>query len=279
MCLNRYQNGVKLSGLIYMHRISDFRVGGISRKNFSMFRKLCGDETLKNVVIVTNMWGEVALEKGMAREHELRTDDLLFKPVLDKGAEMLRHENTLSSAQAILMHLINNNPMTLRIQKELVDEGKDITQTDAGVELDRELAALMEKHKREMADIQEQMAEAIAEKDMETKKELEQVRQELENNMRQIETDRDRLSREYAQEKERADERMKEVMAALEVEKAERLERQKEIARLQDRLDNDAKASAEERERMRQMIERLESRRSGGFFSKIGRGIDRLFGM
>ena len=75
---SRYQNGIKLSGIIYMHRISDFRVGGVSRRNLSMFRKLCGDETLRNVALVTNMWSEVTSERGAARERELRTDPLLF---------------------------------------------------------------------------------------------------------------------------------------------------------------------------------------------------------
>ena len=41
---------MKLSGVIYMHRISDFKMGGISRRNFHMFRSLCGEKTLKNVV-------------------------------------------------------------------------------------------------------------------------------------------------------------------------------------------------------------------------------------
>ena len=72
-----------------MHRISDFRVGGIARRNFSMFRNLCGDENLKNVVIVTNMWGEVDLPRGEAREQELRTDPQLFQPVMVQGAQML----------------------------------------------------------------------------------------------------------------------------------------------------------------------------------------------
>jgi hypothetical protein len=80
-----------------MHRISDVRMGGISTRNFKMFRQLCGESTLRNVVIVTNMWGEVGREVGEAREAELGSDDRFFKPVLDKGAHMLRH-NGLTSA-------------------------------------------------------------------------------------------------------------------------------------------------------------------------------------
>src|SRR5688572_18581441 len=98
----RYKDGTKLAGIIYIHRISDFRMGGIATRNFKMFRRLCGDSTLKNVIIVTNMWGQVPKEVGEARETELATQDLFFKPVLDSGALMLRHHNTIDSAHDIL---------------------------------------------------------------------------------------------------------------------------------------------------------------------------------
>ncbi|KAF7424180.1 hypothetical protein PC9H_009483 [Pleurotus ostreatus] len=40
-----YRQGTTLSGVIYIYRISDFRMGGISTRNFKMFRKLCGEAT------------------------------------------------------------------------------------------------------------------------------------------------------------------------------------------------------------------------------------------
>jgi hypothetical protein len=95
---------MKLSGLIYVHRISDVRMGGISSRNFRMFRKLCGDDTLKNVVIVTNTWSEVGQAKGEMREAELKNK--FFKPALDKGAQMLRHDNTVQSAHNISFRTI-----------------------------------------------------------------------------------------------------------------------------------------------------------------------------
>ncbi|EKM58587.1 uncharacterized protein PHACADRAFT_253046 [Phanerochaete carnosa HHB-10118-sp] len=275
-----YQSGYKLSGLIYMHRISDFRVGGISRRNLSMFRKLCGDETLKNVALVTNMWSEVTPERGAAREHELRTDDLLFAPVLQGGASMLRHDGTVAGAQAILAHLAGNRPRVLRIQRELVDEGKDITETAAGVELDRELAAMRKKHIEQLAEIQQEMEQALAEKDELTRKELEQVRGELLQNIEKIESDRDRLSKEYAQEKAKADERVRQIQEDLEAEKAAREERQQEIARLASEMENNRNLHARERENMQRQMEDLKRRsRRRGLFSMVGGAIDSLFGL
>jgi hypothetical protein len=52
------------------------------------------------------------------------TDDKFFKPVLDKGSRLLRHDNDIASAQAIIHYLIGNQPRALRIQRELVDQGK-----------------------------------------------------------------------------------------------------------------------------------------------------------
>ena len=35
-----YQNRIKLTGIVYLHRISDVRIGGSGMKNLRMFRKL-----------------------------------------------------------------------------------------------------------------------------------------------------------------------------------------------------------------------------------------------
>ena len=122
-----------------------------------MFRELCGESTLKNVVVVTNMWSEVSREVGEAREAELASRDIFFKPVLDKGAQLVRHENTQESAQAIMHYLISNHPLALRIQRELVDQHMDISQTAAGEELNRELMEQIRRHREEMRALQEDM--------------------------------------------------------------------------------------------------------------------------
>jgi hypothetical protein len=122
-----------------------------------MFRQLCGDSTLKNVLIVTNMWGEVSKEVGIGRESELANNDKFFKPVLEKGAQMIRHDNNEASVKNILRSIINNHPLSLRIQREMVDQQKDISQTAAGAELNRELLLQREKHEEEMKQLREEL--------------------------------------------------------------------------------------------------------------------------
>jgi hypothetical protein len=48
------------------------------------------------------MWGKVDVEVGKEREAELKREDDFFKPVLDKGARMARHENTDLSAERVV---------------------------------------------------------------------------------------------------------------------------------------------------------------------------------
>ena len=131
-------------------------MGGIATRNFRMFRQLCGEDTLKNVVIVTNRWEEVEQNLGEEHEQELMTDPRFFKPVLDKGAQMVRHNNKPEIARAILSHLIQNKPIPLRIQIEMVDENKSFEETDAGVELRQEIEELLRKHTKEMEELRQE---------------------------------------------------------------------------------------------------------------------------
>lgn len=251
---------MKLSGIIYMHRISDFRMGGISRRNFNMFRKLCGEGALKNVLIVTTMWGLVDPAVAESRETELKSDDRLFKPVLDKGAIMVRHDNTRQMAHAIINRILQNYPLPLQIQKEMVENNMDISETAAAVELDRELAAMAEKHKRELAQIRVEMQEAIAAKDEEAKQELQEMRVELEEKLKQNEHDRTRLSEEYLEEKRRADEALARILDDIEEQRSARLEGEKRFGELQQLFIENNQKAAEERRLMLQQMTALANR-------------------
>ncbi|KAJ3557230.1 hypothetical protein NM688_g1580 [Phlebia brevispora] len=227
-----YQQGFKLSGIVYMHSISDVRFDGILRRNFNMFRKLCGDDVLQNVVIVTNMWEEVSYECGVARETQLANDDLLFKPALAQGARMLRHYNTVPSARFILSSLLSNVPLALRIQRELVDEGKDIADTDAGRALGSELVALLNKHRAELVQVRKELQEMVRECHARTMRELEESRRDLETRIARAECDRERLSRQYEEGKRMFDEKIRGVMNAIEDERRCRVARDQETLRL-----------------------------------------------
>lgn len=94
-------------------------------RDLAVLRKLCGDEALKNVVIVTAMWPGAGPEIRDAYELELRKSDL-WKAVQDGGATMVLHDGSLASAQTIVRRVIDNPPLTLHIQREFTKVCKDI---------------------------------------------------------------------------------------------------------------------------------------------------------
>ena len=166
-----------------------------------MFRELCGDAALRNVVIVTNMWGEVSPEDGLDRENQLSSK--FFKPVLDLGAQMARHYNSTRSAHEIIRRILKNRPMPLRIQRELVDEHLDIANTAAGNAVNRELNEQRKRHRDELRGVEEEIEQAMREQDEETRQELEEDRRRLQEQMDKVRQDSERMALDYAAEKEK----------------------------------------------------------------------------
>ncbi|KAF9446181.1 hypothetical protein P691DRAFT_804502 [Macrolepiota fuliginosa MF-IS2] len=191
---------LKLAGVIYMHRIIDNRMGGISGRNFRMFRHLCGDSSLSNVVIVTSMWDQIATELGEAREVELKTKPIFFEPVIARGARIARHNNTTESARSIIRSILSRHSeqSTLQIQEEL-EAGISINATKAGQELDKDLRERSVRHQDELRVVMEEMREAIRLRDEESRKDLALEREKLEVMIKRLEHESASLASGYAE--------------------------------------------------------------------------------
>jgi hypothetical protein len=53
-------------------------------------KKLCGDDNLKNIILVTTFWNEVTDEVAVKREKELISTDNLWKQMIDQGSRVER---------------------------------------------------------------------------------------------------------------------------------------------------------------------------------------------
>jgi len=253
----RYESGSKLAGIVYIHRISDERFTGISVRNFKMFRKLCGESSLKNVVIVTNMWGKVEESVGEARERELT--EIYFKPALDKNAQLARHHNTTQSSHDIVRRIMKNDPAPLRIQQELVDEGKNIKDTAAGEALNEELNTLIRHHEIEMNALREEMRQALKEKDEETRRELEEETRRIREQMDRMRAESNTMAAKYNLERKKMEEAVQRMQEQSRLERLRaHAEHMKQIDELKAELERNTTASTEEREAMLQRIHELE---------------------
>ena len=174
-----------------------------------MFRELCGDTTLKNVVLLTNMWGDVSREVGEVREDELSSN--FFKPVLDKHAQMTRHYNTAQSAHDVIRKIMMNHPEALQIQRELVDEGKEIVDTAAGGAVDKELNEQIKRHQAELEALEQEKVRALEKKDEETRQELEEEMKKRQELMEKTKKDKEGMAAKFAAETANMDAKMKEM--------------------------------------------------------------------
>lgn len=86
-----YTADVRLSGIIYLHRISDAKMQGSALKNLFMFKKLCGPNALKSVILATTMWDMVTETIGQAREEELASNQDYWGGMIKHGSRVRRH--------------------------------------------------------------------------------------------------------------------------------------------------------------------------------------------
>ena len=165
-----------------------------------MFRQLCGDSTLKNVILVTNMWGKVKQDVGEARERELI--DTYFKEALDKGAQLARHYENTQSSHDIVRRIMKNDPTAFQIQRELVDEGKGIDDTAAGVAVGEDSYGLIKHHEAEVKTLREELLQALENRDEETRTELEKVTRELKEQVKNMRTELETMASRYNEAKQ-----------------------------------------------------------------------------
>ena len=138
-------------------------------------------------------------------------ENIFFKPVLNKGAQIARNESTATSAQNVIRLILDNHPLPLCIQQEPVNEHKDIFETGAGEELNREFTTRTRKCREGMRvlreEMQEEMQEVIRNNDEETKRELETETQKMQREIAGFENDSRRLASDY-KEKDRLEARL-----------------------------------------------------------------------
>ncbi|KAJ4186526.1 hypothetical protein NW755_007822 [Fusarium falciforme] len=241
-----YSHGFQLSGIIYLHAISNPRMEGSARLSLRMFRRLVGDDSLSNVILSSTHWSRVSLEESTRREADLQ--DKFWKDLLDKGATMMRHTGDRDSALALIDALIDKSPVVLDIQHELVDEGKDLIDTAAGIELNKELLDLQRRYESDLRGVREEMETAIRANDQRNQSELNEIRHQLDNQLANVKRNQSSLrEREHVSSRDR--QRMQSQIQILQMrfdKEKEELERKfnHENQQLRSRLEEERSASA-----------------------------------
>jgi hypothetical protein len=235
-----YEKKIMLTGIIYLHRITDVRVGGSALKNLSMFRKLCGEDAFGSVVLATTWWDKVDLAFGEEREKELISEKAFWVGMVNRGSKVFRQNNGAVSARLIVDYLVNRKQkMKLQIQEELVTEKKTLDQTGAGLEVGAQLDARMKQFEVQLKQIREDIVGAVNAKDVALQKELDDIKNDKEKEMKKAEEERLRIhlgneELHRQRESELAEQRIKLIEEKQEYE-AKMVEKEHELALLEEK--------------------------------------------
>ncbi|KAK0335228.1 hypothetical protein LTR02_011802 [Friedmanniomyces endolithicus] len=175
----------------------DSRIHGSALRNLKMFRDLVGPDPFPNVLLVTTRWSQAMKLKELtlakSKESQLHTGEEFWAPMIRRGARVARFYDTRESAIQMVMSLIYQIPIVSQIQAELVDQTKNLSDTTAGIAVNEEDKRPERKYRDELAELQKEMDEAIAERRALSQNVLEQSRKMIEQRLGAINAERDLL--------------------------------------------------------------------------------------
>ena len=155
-----HNDDLLLSGIIYLHSISDARMTNSSLQNLRMFRRLCGDDNLENVILATTKWGVTPVEDAIRREKDLTSEGGFWNTMIAAGSRVRRFENSAASAEALVEEILRKKETFVpMIQKEVV-QGKKLSDTKAGAYLNKEIEKIQKHHQQEQEALKEEMERA-----------------------------------------------------------------------------------------------------------------------
>lgn len=188
---------VSVAGIIYLHRISEPRIAGSTLRSMRIFEALCGSHCFPYVVLVSTMWESLGSEDyaiAVDREKTLAEKDQFWGRMVNGGAIVKRHEGDASSARDILSCAASMwRSVVMDIQRELIDEDKALDETSAGHYLLGELRDVRRRQKKEIAELEGIMEDALQDHNEATISAISVQREEYEGLIRRTDTQKDDL--------------------------------------------------------------------------------------
>ncbi|KAH7253014.1 P-loop containing nucleoside triphosphate hydrolase protein [Fusarium solani] len=248
----------------------DVKLAGI---NLKMFQQLCGDEAFGHVLLATSMWDtldEASKDVGDQREQELMSRAEFWGTMYKSGSQVARWLGNERSAQSIVGKIIEVHDKAgeavLKIQQEMVNEDKDLDETAAGREVQREIAAAKAQLQEEIKELREMQEDMIKQSNEKLAQEFASQRQTIEKQLKDaneaqaslkisLETLLEEKTAEYEEMLKRAQEEQRRMAEALK-------EKEADIRRAQQERAEDEKmfreAQAQYTEEVKELARKIE---------------------
>ena len=165
------ERGQLLSGVLYLHRITNTRIEGSARRALHLFQRICGEDNYKNVsgednyknvILATTFWNKIehCKEDGVERENRLLANEGFWKSMKDRGAQTMRLGRNYEDIVPALIEMAAKPKVTLDIQKELGD-GLSLEQTMAGLFVRDDSKSINQEHEAQKAKMQKDFARGL----------------------------------------------------------------------------------------------------------------------
>ena len=171
---------------------------GTAVKNLDLFTRLCGDESLKNVMLLTTKWDTPA-KFSQSHEEELTTNfwASMIKLGCPKpkriGAIVDEASSIVDPISQVIAPMLKYEPTWLQIQREL-GTGKDLIGTLDGQYLNEELSAAVSEYMQIAKSV---LQEAHASKQKTTKEMLTEEAEEYEAKLEDAQKDKEALAEDF----------------------------------------------------------------------------------
>ncbi|OCL07322.1 hypothetical protein AOQ84DRAFT_440256 [Glonium stellatum] len=136
--LRAYRMGIRLSGIIYLHRITDIRMQGSAKRSLDMLKKICGPTNYANIVLATTRWDDIskaseeAQQQARQRYITLCERSLYWGDMCCAGAIATKLSPGRYCALKIVDHVIHKERRLAMLLQQQIVEGTPIYRTDAG---------------------------------------------------------------------------------------------------------------------------------------------------
>ena len=169
----RYPTGTKLAGVVLVQQFNPFN-GPIARylsRTIEGLKELCGDTTLKNLVIMTHHRDDDKPEVEQTMNSDLSPGGC-FYPMIEQGAQLYHSTGASMPELHALRIILGGKPVIPKVQQEPISEGSGPEGIAPATEPSKEIQ-LAERQDSDVKKPEESMQEVM-------NKGVEELRRELE---------------------------------------------------------------------------------------------------
>jgi len=130
-----YAKNMRLSGILYLHRITSSTFNSTYWRSLDVLKALCGPQSFQAITFVAISWEQIDEPTSSTRENELKNTTEFFRGnLVPNGSYTEMSFANRDSAIAIIEPIIKRQKtFVLDLQKQFVDEGLDLGETVMGL--------------------------------------------------------------------------------------------------------------------------------------------------